>query len=575
MVYPPQQTLSIRNNGVGLVQNPDGLPLVVGYAKGLTPTELYQYSNPNTLKDEAQSGPVLETALAAIKRSGAVMVLAVAASVAATTSSVTASRVDSSTGDVEVSGTPVLEFDASVTITKTGAKGRGRFKFSLDGLTDSQELLIPLGGTYAMPGSDLTLTFVGTPSNGAVTQSGSGPAISLSGVGGGDDSYVLTISTGGTNGTAQFGLTRNGSSIASGVTVPTTPFTYAVPGSTSLVITFADSTWVLNETYSFATTTSVDADFEVGDVHSFTTTAPHYSTADLAAAFATLRSKLGARKVRKTVFTGRNTTTASGAAMFAAAASHLATLQASHYFGRGLIDAGVGTVDAFRSDWSAAASDLVGVTWRRARCIVDPVAAFPGYANAWQSGVRAVAERWFSVDLSENLGRKASGNLEYVTEIEHDEGVDQAFVEGDKVITLKTFTGETGFYITNGFLRSPAGSDFLYLDWGVTIDTMCHGIVSAQDKWLLAKLRALTNGSGNLDPNDAERVRGAVKGALRALLSDPVNVEGFKGHVSGFEYLIDLTNDFLATRTVRSTGAAVPLPPVEAFTTTVGLTRSI
>lgn len=573
MPYPPKQTISVRNNGVGLVQSPDSIPLVVGYGKGLTATTLYQYSNPNTFKDLAQSGPVVETALAAIAKSGAAMVLAVAASTAATTSSVTATRVDSSAGTVAVSGTPTLDYDAKVEITKTGAKGVGRFKYTLDGLTYSAELLIPLGSTFAMPGSDLTLTFAGTPSNSAVTQSGSGPAITLSGVGGTDSDYVLTISTAGSNGTAEFGLTRDGSSIASGVTVPTTPFTYAVPGTTSLVITFANDTWVLNETYSFSTTTTIASDFEIGDVHSFTTTAPHYSTADLAAAFATLKSQLGTRQVRKVVFTGRNATTAAGATMFAAAATHLADLESSFYYARAIIDAGDGTAAEFRSDFAAAADDRLGVTWKKARCTVR--AAFDGYASAWQSGVRAVAERWFEVDLSENLGRRASGNLSWIVAVEHDEGSNQVFVETDKVITFSTLQGKIGFFITNGYLRSPSGSDFQYLDWGVTVDEMCHVVVEGQDKWLLSKLRALADGTGNLSKSDATRIEGAIKARLSAVLKEPENIEGYKGHVSDLDYTVDLTNDFLSTRQVRSTAAAVPLQAVEEFVTSVGLTRSI
>lgn len=89
--------------------------------------------------------------------------------------------------------------------------------------------------------------------NSAVTQSGAGPAITIAGAHSTTTAYVLTITTGGANGVAQFSLTANGDSIATGVTVPTTPFTYTIPSSDSGVITFADDTYVLNETYSWTT----------------------------------------------------------------------------------------------------------------------------------------------------------------------------------------------------------------------------------------------------------------------------------------------------------------------------------
>lgn len=87
-------------------------------------------------------------------------------------------------------------------------------------------------------------------SHGTVVQSGAGPAITLSGDAANNTDYVLTISTGGANGTAEFGLTANGIAVASAVTVPTTPFTYDIP-STDITITFADDTWVLSETYTW------------------------------------------------------------------------------------------------------------------------------------------------------------------------------------------------------------------------------------------------------------------------------------------------------------------------------------
>src|SRR5512138_237291 len=88
----------------------------------------------------------------------------------------------------------------------------------------------------------------------AITRGGgtTGPAMTaVTGAHSVTTTYVATISTGGSNGTAKFDLTANGSSVATGVTVPTTPFTYSVPGSDSVVIEWGDGTHVLNETHTF------------------------------------------------------------------------------------------------------------------------------------------------------------------------------------------------------------------------------------------------------------------------------------------------------------------------------------
>jgi phage tail sheath gpL-like len=91
--------------------------------------------------------------------------------------------------------------------------------------------------------------------NTAVTRSGgtSGPAITVSGSDETTTQFVITITTGGANGTAEFSITGNGESIATGVTVPTTPFTYAVPGTTDTVVTFGNGTHVLNEAHTWST----------------------------------------------------------------------------------------------------------------------------------------------------------------------------------------------------------------------------------------------------------------------------------------------------------------------------------
>ncbi len=93
--------------------------------------------------------------------------------------------------------------------------------------------------------------------NTSVTKVGAGPDITVAGTPLIDGDYVLTISTGGAPGTGQFGLTRDGSSIASGVTIPTTPFTYVVPGGSGLTLTFVNGTFVLANTYSWSSSAEV------------------------------------------------------------------------------------------------------------------------------------------------------------------------------------------------------------------------------------------------------------------------------------------------------------------------------
>ena len=66
-----------------------------------------------------------------------------------------------------------------------------------------------------------------------------------------------------------------------------------------------------------------------------------------------------------------------------------------------------------------------------------------------------------------------------------------------------------------------------------------------------------------------------VRSDLKDEILDAINVEGFAGHVSALEYVVDLTNNALKTRLLRSTLRAIPLPPIEGFVTDIGFTSSL
>lgn len=84
-----------------------------------------------------------------------------------------------------------------------------------------------------------------------VSKSGAGPVIAVSGKDTADHTYVITITTGGTNsGTAQYTLTVDGGTPSSPAAVPSVAT--ALPGHTGITFTPAVGTYVLNETYTFS-----------------------------------------------------------------------------------------------------------------------------------------------------------------------------------------------------------------------------------------------------------------------------------------------------------------------------------
>lgn len=485
MTYPAGQTFNVRDGGVGNVSSGDIPPLVVGVSSSGTVATLYDYSDPNELLDDLGQGPGPECSLDMLAVRGRVLFLKLTATTAGAAGAVTKTAIGSSTGTITVAGAAYDAYLVRIEITLTGTVGVGKFRYTLDRSapdpTWSEEILIPAGGTFAVPNTNLTLTFV----------PGAG-----------------------------------------------TPF------------------------------------FEDGDLHAFDCTAPQYTTTDLSAGITALLAALGSRKLKDIYFTGRSVSASAAATMAAAIATHLATLEAAHYFTRGMMDAGNDTsanvitayVAAFSDERVAACFGTADVLTRNAN---------PGWGAPRRPTLHVFAERAAGADLSENLGRIASGPLRGVVAITNDEGVSTAFTEAHKINTLRTHRGNDGFFCTNGYLRSAAGSDFLYWDWGLTLDEACRVVYDVHQTWLLKKVRVKRDGTGQIDDRDAVRIETAVRQALSAALMQPTNVEGFKGHVSAFSYTVDRENDVLSTKELRSSLSMIPLPPIEGITTDLGFTRSV
>lgn len=164
MVYPASFDVRIRDGQLGLATDPGDIPLVVGVSSSGS-VGLSIQTDPNAALDTLGYGPLTE--LGMLFPNG-FMALKLTASVAATNSAVTASRVASSVGTITVAGAAYRDYRARVRIkASTDALGAGRFDYSLDGgNTYSDEITIPTGGTYTFPNSGITITFVlnaGTP----------------------------------------------------------------------------------------------------------------------------------------------------------------------------------------------------------------------------------------------------------------------------------------------------------------------------------------------------------------------------------------------------------------------------
>lgn len=158
----PGQSLTVRDPGLGIVPESVSAPLYMGCCSGGTVNTLYSFSNKADAIDTLEEGPLVEDVCHALDVDGGpVLAMRLTGSTAGTNGTVTKVGVSTSTGTITVAGAPHDSYETIVEIMATGALGVARFRYSLDdGRTYSEVLTVPSGGTYAVPRTNMTLTFV-------------------------------------------------------------------------------------------------------------------------------------------------------------------------------------------------------------------------------------------------------------------------------------------------------------------------------------------------------------------------------------------------------------------------------
>jgi len=164
----PNATLTVRENGLNL-QPPStaGRHVKMGASSQGTVGTLYEFNTYDQVRSTIGYGPLADAVVFALGEltqgvaPAPVLAMRATASTAATSGSVTPTRTSTSTGTVATTGsTPYDSYSVQLVVVQTGALGAGTFKYSLDGGAHfSPEIVIPSGGTYAIPNTGITAVF--------------------------------------------------------------------------------------------------------------------------------------------------------------------------------------------------------------------------------------------------------------------------------------------------------------------------------------------------------------------------------------------------------------------------------
>ena len=448
----PKVTQTISDGGLGLAESDDSSTHVaVGVSSSGTNNVLAFYSDPDKVKTDFGQGPLVDKAVYHLQvAGGSIGLMKINGSIAGVAGSVTPTRASpgSSTGTVAVAGAAYDAYSVKVEVTKAGTLGAGEFKYTLDGGDNySAVIAIPGGGTYAIPNTNLTLTFT----------AGAGPVF-----------------------------------------------------------------------------------FAVGDVFAFTCTAPGFSSTDVNNALDALRTTYATSRFGFVHLVGAASTVA-GAATIAAAVDVKMTSEENVFRYLFCIvecpeDTDANIIAAFNSFSSTRVSVAAGY------CELVANGKVMKRNCAWPVAAR-IASQDIRRDVARTRQDREGGPLKGVTSIYRDEFVTEG-LDTARFITLRTYAGKNGFFVTNGRTMASGGSDYQYLQYRRLMDRACT-INYAELFNYLNDDAVRVDAKGLILEADARSIETKVNAALAADLTS-------KQRVSATSVTVTRDNNILSTQTLKT-----------------------
>lgn len=398
-------------------------------------------------------------------------------------------------------------------------------------------------GSVAAANSAVTKTAIGS-STGTITIAGTAL-----------DSYEgrVEIKVTGTSGTAQFVYSMDGGRTYSPQIVVPSGNTYVI-ADTGITLTFVPGA---GATY-----------FEKGDYHTFATTEATFNATDLAAAITVVRADN--TPVAAIVLSGQFATASAAALIAAAASTHAASMFQLYRPIRFMMDAGADNVATTKTAFAAFSDNRVSLCYGRA--VTSSGKPMVGRSAPTASIVRSLAARAAESLISTDLAWYSAGALSGVSSISHDEfRTEQMDSEGFS--TLRTHQGIPGFFPTNVRLKSAPGSDYQFWQHGRVMDVATATSYFSLLPFLSSSVR--TTDTGAIFEVDAAIWEGAVEDALRTVLMDPDNAQGYPGHVSALDVSVDKVANVLTSGTVKVKVAIRPLGYAKFIVNTLSFAANV
>jgi hypothetical protein len=304
--------------------------------------------------------------------------------------------------------------------------------------------------------------------------------------------------------------------------------------------------------------------YVTGDEYTYSATPPRVTSVDLSEIAAVLEAT-PSLDFHLWLVSGTQVDEGDASALASSFGGYLESLTNTFRYVRGFIDIGSGDLadDVLEEagDWTASrVCPAYGFVLR------NSALPFEGYAVRKVSCVSGIGVRAMRELISSDLSRFASGPDEGVLSIEFD-GFYNQLLDAQKLSTMRTWAGIPGFYIANGKLKSPFGSDFTDVQFGRVMDVACRTTYLAQLPFVSEGFRTVADPAGAIDPLDAADIINAVQSALNDNLASPNNARGIPGHVSAVVYSVDLQHNIVTTGQLKTSVGIRPLGYSKEFLT--------
>jgi hypothetical protein len=310
--------------------------------------------------------------------------------------------------------------------------------------------------------------------------------------------------------------------------------------------------------------------YVAGDTFDFTTEPAHLNASDLAVLFTAIAA-IPSIDPRLVGLADSYSTATEGFAMASALGGQLQTMAAGYRYTRGFCDVGSADTSSNVLTAKAAFTDKRIVSAYGYE-LQDAVMPFEGWSVREVSAASQLFTRAAASLISTDLARYASGALGGSRFIYFDSNQDNT-LDSAGIATLRTWPRIPGFYIANGNLSSPIGSDYTRVQYGRVIDEACSTVYAAMLPFLNEGLRTIA--SGAIDPRDAASVNTAGQNALSASLLQPKNARGNPGHVSAAKFSVDLANNLALTGILQTKIAIRPLGYATTISQQLGFTLNV